>query len=46
MQPDGPSPDGRYNSYVPRLITNIVPQAKAAATNRKAKGKGKKKGQQ
>lgn len=25
MQPNGPSPDGRYNSYVPRLIDNIVP---------------------
>jgi uncharacterized sulfatase len=25
MKPNGPSPDGRYNSYVPRLIDNIVP---------------------
>jgi arylsulfatase A-like enzyme len=23
MKPNGPSPDGRYNSYVPRLIENI-----------------------
>ena len=25
MKPNGPSPDGRYDSYVPRLIDNIVP---------------------
>ncbi len=37
MKPDGPSPDGRYNSYVPRLIANIVPVEKPTA------GKGKKK---
>lgn len=24
MKPTGPSPDGRYNSYVPRLIQNIA----------------------
>ena len=41
MKPDGESPDGRYNSYVPRLIQNIVPSAKPAGG--KAKGKGKKK---
>ena len=28
MNPNGASPDGRYNSYVPRLISNIVPAAK------------------
>jgi uncharacterized sulfatase len=32
MAPRGPSPDGRYNSYVPRLIQNIVPEP--PATNR------------
>jgi len=40
MSPDGPSPDGRYNSYVPRLIANIVPDAVAKAPKG---GKGKKK---
>lgn len=40
MAVDGPSPDGRYNSYVPRLVANIVPDAKPAAP---AKGKRKKK---
>jgi arylsulfatase A-like enzyme len=41
MNADGESPDGRYNSYVPRLIENIVPAA--AKPEGKAKGKGKKK---
>ncbi|TDU80930.1 putative sulfatase [Prosthecobacter fusiformis] len=41
MKADGPSPDGRYGSYVPRLIQNIAPDAKPAAG--KAKRKGKKK---
>jgi arylsulfatase A-like enzyme len=40
MAVDGPSPDGRYNSYVPRLVANIVPDAKPAAP---AKAKRKKK---
>ncbi len=40
MAVDGPSPDGRYNSYVPRLVANIVPDAKPAAP---AKPKRKKK---
>ncbi len=40
MAVDGPSPDGRYNSYVPRLVANIVPEAKPAAP---AKAKRKKK---
>ena len=26
LDPNGPSPDGRYNSYVSRLIANIVPE--------------------
>jgi len=26
MKPNGPSPDGRYNSYVPRLIQNMADQ--------------------
>jgi len=39
MKPDGQSPDGRYNSYVPRLMENIVPRTKTKA----GKGKGKKK---
>jgi uncharacterized sulfatase len=32
MQASGPSPDARYDSYVPRLIENIVPRT---ATNRR-----------
>lgn len=40
MAVDGPSPDGRYDSYVPRLVANIVPDAKPAAP---AKAKRKKK---
>lgn len=40
MAVEGPSPDGRYNSYVPRLVANIVPDAKPAAP---AKAKRKKK---
>jgi arylsulfatase A-like enzyme len=30
LNPIGPSPDNRYNTYVPRLIQNIVPDAAAA----------------
>jgi uncharacterized sulfatase len=40
MAVDGPSPDGRYDSYVPRLVANIVPDAQPAAP---AKAKRKKK---
>jgi uncharacterized sulfatase len=42
MKPDGASPDNRYNSYVPRLIANIVPEAApapGAAKGKKKKGK-------
>lgn len=39
MAPSGPSPDGRYNSYVPRLIETIVPTA--ASSGGKGKGKAK-----
>jgi uncharacterized sulfatase len=42
MKPDGASPDNRYNSYVPRLIANIVPDAApapGAAKGKKKKGK-------
>jgi hypothetical protein len=28
IKPDGPSPHARYESYVPRLIKNIVPTAR------------------
>ncbi len=44
IDPNGPSPDGRYNSYVPRLIANIVPDAKWSPDDKvttKKKGKGK-----
>ncbi len=41
LDPEGPSPDGRYNSYVPRLIANIAQgegqePAKAGRNRRKA----------
>ena len=36
LNPNGPSPDARYDSYVPRLIANIVPETKPAT---KAKNK-------
>lgn len=39
LDPSGPSPDGRYNSYVPRLIANILPGAKPKAPNGKAKAR-------
>ncbi|HYF37715.1 MAG TPA: sulfatase, partial [Prosthecobacter sp.] len=42
LDPSGPSPDGRYNSYVPRLIENIVPGVKPAGKG-KARAKRKKK---
>jgi uncharacterized sulfatase len=35
MKPIGPSPDGRYNSYVPRLIQNIAPAVKAGRKGKK-----------
>ncbi|HUP77985.1 MAG TPA: sulfatase-like hydrolase/transferase [Pirellula sp.] len=38
LNPNGPSPDARYDSYVPRLIANIVPKNNRA---KKAKGKNK-----
>lgn len=44
LDPDGPSPDARYSSYVPRLIQNITPDAKPAVapdTKPKAKNKNK-----
>lgn len=37
----GPSPDERFNSYVARLLQNIVPEREGKAA--KPKGKGKKK---
>jgi hypothetical protein len=43
MKPDGPSPDERFDSYVPRLIANIVPSANAGKASPAAKGKRKKK---
>lgn len=43
LNPNGPSPDARFNSYVPRLIQNIAPGAsQPAAPTRKAKGKAAK----
>ncbi|MCW5553903.1 MAG: sulfatase-like hydrolase/transferase [Verrucomicrobiae bacterium] len=40
LNPNGPSPDARFDSYVPRLIQNIAPPDAAPA--RKAKGKAAK----
>jgi arylsulfatase A-like enzyme len=39
LNPDGPSPDARYNSYVPRLMENIAPAAKPAASKKKGQAK-------
>ena len=44
MKADGPSPDERFNSYVPRLIENIAPGAKPTGGKGTGKGKGKGKG--
>jgi uncharacterized sulfatase len=41
LDPTGPAPDDRYNSYVPRLIENIVPKPKSAKPKGKKKNKGK-----
>lgn len=41
MSANGPSPDGRFDSYVARLLQNIVPEREEKAG--KPKGKGKKK---
>lgn len=39
LDPNGPSPHARYNSYVPRLIQNITPDARPAGNTRKGKAK-------
>lgn len=39
LNPNGPSPHARYNSYVPRLIQNITPDARPAGNTRKGKAK-------
>lgn len=39
LKPNGPSPDERYNSYVPRLIENIVPVQKPAIVRPKGRAK-------
>jgi uncharacterized sulfatase len=45
MPTEGKSPDGRYNSYIPRLVadirTNLGDEAPAAKVKAKGKGKGK-----
>jgi arylsulfatase A-like enzyme len=43
MSPKGPSPDNRFDGYVPRLIANIAPPppGSESAPGAKAKGKGK-----
>ena len=39
LKPKGSSPDERYNSYVPRLIANILLEEKPSAGNPKSKAK-------
>ncbi len=41
IKPNGPSPDERYNSYVPRLIANILPDEKLKPAKAKAKAKAR-----
>ena len=43
MNPNGPAPHDRFDSYVPRLIANIAPEAAGSGANAPKKGKGKKK---
>ncbi len=42
MSPTGPSPDNRFNSYVPRLIANIAPPPAGSAAPASKGKKGKK----
>jgi arylsulfatase A-like enzyme len=44
LDPNGPTPDDRYNSYVPRLIENIVPKPQREKPKGKGKNKNKAKG--
>lgn len=44
LDPTGPAPDDRYNSYVPRLIENIVPKPQGEKPKGKGKNKNKAKG--
>ena len=44
LDPNGPTPDDRYNSYVPRLIENIVPKPKGEKPKGNGKNKNKAKG--
>jgi uncharacterized sulfatase len=43
MKPNGPSPDNRFDSYVPRLIENIAPGATKSGADAPAKTRGKRK---
>ncbi|MBM3855301.1 MAG: HEAT repeat domain-containing protein, partial [Verrucomicrobia bacterium] len=43
MKPSGPSPDNRFDSYVPRLIENIAPNATKSGETAPAKTRGKRK---
>ncbi|MBI3469341.1 MAG: sulfatase, partial [Planctomycetes bacterium] len=40
LDPQGPSPDARFNSYVPRLIANITGEPNAPAPAGKGKARG------
>jgi uncharacterized sulfatase len=46
LNPNGPSPDARFNSYVPRLIQNVAPGENQPAPTSKAKGKAVKRAKQ
>jgi arylsulfatase A-like enzyme len=41
MDANGPSPDNRFDSYVPRLLDNIVPNRQSKEAKPKTKGKKK-----
>ena len=41
LNPTGGSPDERFNSYVPRLIENIVPAPRDGTAAKKGKGRKK-----
>jgi len=43
LDPSGPSPDSRYDSYVARLIANVAPKTKSAGSGGKAKARKKNK---
>jgi uncharacterized sulfatase len=43
LKPNGPSPDARFNGYVPSLLNHIAPRAAESGDSAPAKSKGKRK---